>query len=226
VSDSLFGLYGGTFDPVHNGHLDTVLSVLDACQLEEICWIPTGIPAHRQPPMASAVDRYHMVNLALRNYPQLHVSRIEVDQKKTCFTYDTLTEMRAIYPGRVFCFILGLDALLEFESWYRWSGLLTAMHLIVMDRPGMTIPRPLPGWWHRAKADSMDDLRQSAAGRIYSPIIKPCAISSSQVRDCLANNADISHLVPNAVREYINTYSLYQYDPKSQASKSDPQSGR
>lgn len=214
MSHPLYGLYGGTFDPVHNGHLETILSVLDICQLEDVCWIPTGIPAHRQRPFASAMDRYQMVNLALTDYPRLHVSSIEIDWKQACFTYDTVAELSTTYPERVFCFILGLDALLELESWHRWSELLLATHLIVMDRPGVVIPDPLPDWWQRALTDSMDDLRQSTAGRIYSPAISPWAISSSQIRACIANNSDIDHLVPKTVQTYINTHNLYPYDPK------------
>ncbi|MCY4050354.1 MAG: nicotinate-nucleotide adenylyltransferase [Gammaproteobacteria bacterium] len=219
MSHSLYGLYGGTFDPVHNGHLGTVLSIVRICRLEEVCWIPAGIPAHRRSPFASAQDRYEMVNLALRNYPELYVSNIEIDQKQACFTYHTVTKLRQIYPDRVLCFILGLDALLEFESWHRWPDLLSTIHLIIMNRPGVAIPNPLPNWWERATASSMDDLRYSAAGRIYFPPIQPCAISSSQIRTYLSEKSDISQLVPKEVQEYIQTNNLYHYDPKSEPVK-------
>ncbi len=153
-----------------------------------------------------------MVNLALANYPKLHASSIEIEQKQACFTYDTVKKLRSNYPDRVFCFILGLDALLEFESWYRWSELLSVIHLIIMDRPDFKTPNPLPDWWQQARASSMDDLRDSVAGRIYFPETQSCTISSSQVRARLAKKSDIDQLVPKAVQQYIKTHNLYQHD--------------
>lgn len=212
MNGPLYGLFGGTFDPVHNGHLQTVLEVFHACQLQEVCWIPAGIPGHRQRPFASAADRCRMVNLAIADYPQFSVSDIEIARNKVCYTLNTVTALKAVHPRRVFCFILGLDSLLKLETWHRWTELLNSMHIIVMNRPGLTMPNPLPDWWQNAQTDSMDALLNTPSGHIFWPDITPCPISSSDIRHCLVNKIDISHLVPPAVDEYIRTCKLYGYD--------------
>lgn len=212
MSGSLYGLFGGTFDPMHNGHLDALTAVLHTCRLKEVCWIPTGIPAYRSRPFAAAIDRYRMVRLALENYPQMHISDIETGQHSVAYTYDTIAKLKSLYPERSFCFILGLDALLNLESWHRWEELLEAVHFIVMERPGLTRPSSPPNWWQSALADSMDDLRKTASGLIFEAAITPCTISSSEIRHCLANGIEISHLVPKAVWDYIRAHQLYEYD--------------
>ncbi|MXZ80295.1 MAG: nicotinate-nucleotide adenylyltransferase [Gammaproteobacteria bacterium] len=216
MSHALHGLFGGTFDPVHNGHLETVLSVVRTCRLEDVCCIPAGTPAHRRRPQAESVHRHRMLDLAIRDHPQLYVSDIELRRPAHSYSYDTVSELKATHPERIFCFILGMDAMAGLESWHRWRELLDSVHFIVMTRPGAAVPTPLPDWWRAARAESAEALRRTSAGRIHMADVAPCLISSSDIRQRLAEKKDISRLVPAAVSEYIRNHRLYEHDPSRQ----------
>ena len=205
----LYSLFGGTFDPIHNGHLNTVLSVVQSCELEQVCFIPAGVPVHRTPPHATAEQRYHMVDLAVKAFPRLCVEDIELKRESASFTYDTVCALKKEHPERQYCFIIGIDALVNLENWYRWKDLLECMHFIVMARPGWRRPKPLPFWWQEALTPYIEVLRNTMAGHILEVMIEPCLISATQIRQSIASGNDASQWVPAPVWDYICKHNLY-----------------
>ena len=173
MSVTLYGIFGGTFDPVHNGHLDTVNYIADKCAMEQVLFIPSASPPHRNQPHASSSQRLEMVSLAIRDFPRFTVDDREMHRKPPSYTYDTVKSLMADFPGRRYCFIIGVDALAGLESWYRWRDLLGMIHFVVMGRPGWSAPDPLPDWWSDARTSDRDAFESSRAGKILEVDIPP-----------------------------------------------------
>jgi len=131
------GIFGGTFDPIHLGHLRTGFELLQSLQLSELRWIPVGNPGHREPPLAAAALRLEMVRVAIAGQPGFVLDEREVRRSGVSYTVDTLEELRAEHPARPLCLVLGMDAFLGLTAWRRWSDILTLAHLLSrIDRVG------------------------------------------------------------------------------------------
>jgi nicotinate-nucleotide adenylyltransferase len=208
---------GGTFDPVHFGHLRLAADVRDALALPEVRLIPAGDPPHRRPPHAPARDRVAMLALAVRDSPGLVVDTREIDRGGKSYTVDTLAGLRREMPQRPIGLIVGADAFRGLPTWHRWRDLFDLAHLIVVPRPGIAIDVALPAAlareWHVRKRDDPNALRFAPAGTIYVQPVSPHAISSSQVRAALASggtrSVEIAGLLPAAVLAYIESHGLY-----------------
>ena len=208
--DSLYGIFGGTFDPVHNGHLQTVLEVVQKCGLERVLFVPSAIPPHKNTPHASASERLEMVRLAISSYRNFELDDRELQRDAPSYTLETIKSLNQDYPDRKFCFILGIDAMLGLENWYQWQELLSCMHFIVMQRPGWARAEDLPEWWHKRLATSLSDLKNSQGGKIFETHVKPVAVSATEIRFSIAQDIDVSGMMPEPVWEYIQKNNLYQ----------------
>jgi nicotinate-nucleotide adenylyltransferase len=215
------GVFGGTFDPIHYGHLELAREVRDALRLAAVRIIPAGDPPHRAAPVATAAHRLAMVELALEDFPGLEVDRREVDRPGRSFTVPTLESLRVEAPARPLALIVGADAFLGLPGWFRWRELFALAHLVVVDRPGSPFPDRLPPLladeWARRQASEPAALSGAAAGAIFLQPITPHDISASSIRLQLARGSEgvaaVRGLLPPAVLAYIDRNQLYRSRP-------------
>jgi len=210
------GILGGTFDPIHYGHLELAREVRAAAALPDVWLVPAGDPPHRGAPAASAVQRLAMVELAVEGYRGLRVDAREILRPGRSYTVLTLEELRAEHGDAPLALILGTDAFLDLPTWHRWRELFTLAHLIVVARPGTAfegrLPAELAPEWERRYRDSPDALHAAPAGAIVRIAITPRPISASAIRAALArgDGAAVRGLLPPAVLAYIERNRLYR----------------
>ena len=215
--DNLCGLFGGTFDPIHYGHITPLRQVFHAAALTSLAYLPAAVPPHRPQPDTDAAHRLAMVRIALANQanaeasqePSFAVDDIELKRPGPSYTIDTIQSLQQRHPGRRYALIIGLDALLEFETWHRWQALQQSVHIIAFGRCGWKLPRSLPHWWQAARVESSAELRRTAAGNMLLLETTPLAISSTLIRERLKAGEDASDLMPVGVCNYIREHNLY-----------------
>jgi nicotinate-nucleotide adenylyltransferase len=192
------GVMGGTFDPIHHGHLVAAEEARWQFDLDRVVFVPTGRPWQKPVGVSPAEDRYRMTVLATTSNPAFTVSRLEVDHQGPTYTVDTLRRLRAAQPaGTRLFFITGADAVLQILTWKEPDQVLARAELIAATRPGFDLDRligQVPG----------------AAGRVHRMEIPALAISSSDLRTRVARGAPIQYLVPDEVARYIHDHALYQ----------------
>ena len=188
------GLFGGSFDPVHNAHLALARHALDELALDELCWVPTGQPWQKARAMTPAVHREAMLRLAIGNDPRSRLERCELERDGPSYTLDTVRELQAAKRGAQWFLIIGQDQFAGLHTWRGFDELLRLVTLAVAVRPG-TQPTADP----RVQAAPRRELQM--------PLM---AISSTDVRARVAAGLDISALVPTAVAQYIHQHRLYQ----------------
>ena len=193
------GIMGGTFDPVHNGHLAAARQLRDVADLAEVWLMPNAMPPHRSAaPVASADDRLRMVQLAVDSQPGLVPSALEVDRGGISYTIETVRELGGAFPERPFAILLGSDVALQIRSWHDADALLNEARFVIFNRPETTLA---PQTLHELGF---------APSRTRIVHLDTPAIAAHQVRDRLARGAPIDDLVPAAVAEYIRSHHLYQ----------------
>ena len=210
-------LLGGTFDPVHYGHLRLADDVQRALALPDLRLVPSGDPPHRGAPHAGAAHRVAMLELARDEFPRLAIDTREVTRAGKSYTVLTLESLRAELPGRPLAWVVGADALLGLATWYRWREFFALAHLVVVGRPGVDVAHGLPAalapeWSARLTADP-EDLRRAPAGAIYRQDVTPQPISATAIRAALARGpagfASVRGLLPDCVLAYIGRNGLY-----------------
>ncbi len=205
------GILGGTFDPIHNGHLRLAVEAQEQCGLSEIHFIPSGTPPHRGAPHASATDRLHMVQLAVHNNPVFLADQRETYRSDACYTVDTLTALRAeLGSQQPLCLLLGSDAFAQLHTWHQWQSLFELAHIVVMQRPGQPLGNALakadPSLLHEYTsrlAPAPKVLHESPAGRIVVLNIPALEISSTDIRRRCVEGKNIHYLVPDTVAHFI-----------------------
>ncbi len=212
------GILGGTFDPVHHGHLRLAEEARLALGLSKVLWIPAGQPAHRRAPRAAAQHRLQMVRLATAGNPGFRVDATEVDSAlahaQPSYTVPTLRRLRAEYGQQPLVLLLGADAFLALDTWYCWQELFALAHLGVATRPGATLDvehmRPvLAAEFTQRIAQSAPELQAAPAGRILPFALTPLDISATQLRATLATGGSVRYLLPDPVLDYIRAHQLY-----------------
>jgi nicotinate-nucleotide adenylyltransferase len=211
TSQGPLGLFGGTFDPIHNGHLRTAFELLQALKLGEVRFMPTGNPPHRDRTLADAAQRLAMVRAAVADQPGFTVDDREVRRTGLSYSVDTLTELRAEFPRRPLCLLLGMDAFLGLPNWHRWKEILELAHVVVAHRPGWKAPTqgPLGEAMVDRGTGGIRDLHGSKAGRIYVHAVTQLEISSTELRQHIAAGADPRYLVPDSVRAVLRELGCY-----------------
>ncbi|HEX6217311.1 MAG TPA: nicotinate-nucleotide adenylyltransferase [Vicinamibacterales bacterium] len=199
------GVLGGTFDPVHNGHLAAGDAAQKALQLDAMTLIPSHIPPHRHDPVrATSEQRYEMAVLAAAGRPGWSASRIEVDRNGRSYTYDTLVELRQTVHGDwQFFFILGADAFAEIATWSRYPAVLDLAHFVVVSRPGITLDSL------RERVPSAFDRSSSAPTRVILLESLTPDISSTDIRRRVRAGEPLDGFVPDPVAAYIRQHRLY-----------------
>jgi nicotinate-nucleotide adenylyltransferase len=206
------GFLGGTFDPIHFGHLRPALEISEALSLKQLFLMPNHIAPHKSASHCSAKQRSDMVALAIARQPGIAIDTRELKRDKASYTIDTLKELKALYPTTPICFIMGMDSLVSFDSWHKWQEILDYCHLIISQRPqwhphfNSTVQKLV----ERCKTADKQDLHNLQSGKIYFQDTSQLDISSTQIRQLLKNNLSIDYLVPEAVSDYIKKHHLYQ----------------
>lgn len=217
TATSPIGLIGGTFDPIHYGHLRLAEELGEVLKLGEVRFVPAGQPPHRGAPHAPAAHRLEMVRLATADNARFSVDDREVRRAGPGYTFDTLTELRAeAGEARPLVLILGADAFLEFATWHRWHEVLALAHLVVAHRPGFPperwgerMPQPLAREYDaRLLRQPLATHLQPAGGIVVVPFTA-LDISATRIRDQLKSGASPRYLLPASVLDYIRTNRLY-----------------
>jgi len=215
------GILGGTFDPVHNGHVELARELRAALPLSAVRFVPVGAPPHRAAPIASAADRLAMIELALAAHPGLVADSREIARTGPSYTVLTLEELRREDAARPLALIVGADAFLGLPSWHRWHDLFALAHLVVVARPGVAldparVPALLPEW-ERRHTDDPRALVATPAGAILTHPVIAHDISSTALRALLGRGpagCDAARgLLPPAVLAYIERNQLYRTPP-------------
>ena len=209
------GILGGTFNPVHYGHLRSALELRETLGLAEVRLMPAAQPPHREAPDCSASLRAELVSLAVAGEPGLCCDRRELGRTGPSYTIDSLQELRTeLGPDSSLCLIVGADALAALDSWHRWRELTDLAHIVVLARPGWKVPHlgPVAKWLQQHLVEAAGDLRDSAAGRVLLQHLRPLAISSTEIRQLISNGRSPRYLLPDAVWERIKSAGLYGYD--------------
>ncbi len=215
------GILGGTFDPIHYGHLELAREVREALPLSALRLIPAGAPPHRAAPVASAAHRLAMARLAAADYPGLEVDEREIVRPGPSYTVVTLEELRGEAPSRPLALIIGADALAGLPQWHRWREIFELAHIVAVARPGMALtdaltPELAREWQRRLSGDSRDILRRPAGSIFVQPITEH-SIAASSIRAELARGprgaAAVAGLLPPSVLAYIEHNQLYRSHP-------------
>ena len=205
------GIFGGTFDPIHNGHLRTAFELREALRLGEVRFLPTGSPPHREATLASSEMRLAMVRAAVQNEPAFTVDDRETRRGGLSYSVDTLVELRAEFPQRAICLLLGMDAFLGLPNWHRWREILELAHVVVAHRPGWKAPTqgPLGEVMVDRGTGSVRDLHEATAGRVFVHAVTQLEISSTELRALIARGRDPRYLVPDSVCKLLRETGWY-----------------
>lgn len=213
------GVYGGTFDPIHNGHLRVAAAVLDVFALDRVLFVPAFVPPHKRPQeISNPYHRYAMVALATMDAPRLIASAIELEAPSRPYTIETLRRLQEEDRGAQLFFMMGADSFEEVTSWREHERLLSEHHLIVAARPGYRTGAALAAHLAPRLQAQVVDLRGGrspdpeglAAPRIYLTDYVAEDVSATQVRAAVAAGRPVDGLVPRAVAGYIAKYGLYR----------------
>ncbi len=196
------GIIGGTFDPIHFGHLHTAWGILEQLSLDQIRFIPCGIATHREAPVASAQQRLDMLECAIQSDDKLIIDRREIERDGPSYMIDTLKSLQADFPDAQLHLILGMDAFSELDTWKDWQALMDYTKLVIVRRMPYQLPvdAKFRAWYGE----------QEAQGKvIFTQDIPLLEISATQLREALRSGRSPRYLLPEAVLHYITENKLY-----------------
>ncbi len=206
------GIFGGTFDPIHYGHLRTAFEMLQALRFDEVRIMPCGSPPHRGSPVAGAELRLQMVQVATEGQHGFVVDDRELRREGPSYSVDTLITLRGEFPLRSLALIIGMDAFLGLPKWYQWREILQLAHIVIAHRPGWRAPDmgPLGELLADRGTHRIGDMHQAKSGHIYIHDVTQLEISSSEIRELVAAGRDPRFLMPDAVRNVIEQSGCYR----------------
>ncbi|MBM38497.1 MAG: nicotinic acid mononucleotide adenylyltransferase [Woeseia sp.] len=210
-SNYSIGVFGGTFDPIHYGHLRAAYEILYALNLNEIRFIPCGDPYHRDQVFADADVRLKMVSTAIKEQKNFLIDDREVRKKKPSYSIDTLISLREDFRNNSICLIIGMDVFLSLHKWHRWTEILNFAHIIIAHRPGWSLPNfgKLGDLIKNKGTNNIKDLHIATHGSIYIQAITQMEISSTEIRNSILKGLDSNFLVPDLVIDIIKEFNLY-----------------
>ncbi|MBX2825040.1 MAG: nicotinate-nucleotide adenylyltransferase [Gammaproteobacteria bacterium] len=203
------GLFGGTFDPVHFGHLRPALELRESLHLEVLRLLPCHLPAHRDQPGATSRQRIEMLELAVDGVDGLVVDPREAQRDTWSYTVDTLSGFHTENTSLELIFFLGMDAFAKFTTWHRFEAILDLAHLVIIDRPGAEVGGEEERLLMSRQVDSLDSA-PAPHGAILLQRVSQSDISATRIRELVAAGRDIRYLVPEAVYDYILENNLYR----------------
>ncbi len=205
----MIGIFGGTFNPVHYGHLRSALEVKDVFGLDEVRLMPCFQPPHREQPSVTASMRLQMLELAIKNRPGLKIDTRELDRQGPSYMVDTLESLRREFPDQPLLLFIGADAFEHLTAWHQWQQLFNYAHIVVMTRPGYQAQDLDDFFKPRLTADKQD-LAEQPAGKLFFQAVTQLDISATAIRKLIAEHQNPGFLLPDAVIDYIKQHSLYQ----------------
>ncbi len=211
---------GGTFDPIHNGHLRTALEIRQFLNIDELRLIPCDVPTHRDEPGCTSAQRFAMLQLAVADEPGLVADDRELASSEASYTIHTLRALRdEIGPEASLVMVVGMDSYLTLPDWYQWREILGLGHILVVQRPGWSFdPKEAVADWTEAhRASSPAELKHAPHGRILLHSLTPLGISATQIRDLVRHQQSPRYLLPDRVWRYIQQQGLYGYDTKNES---------
>jgi nicotinate-nucleotide adenylyltransferase len=206
------GLFGGTFDPVHVGHLRAALEIHQSIPLQEVRFIPCRQPVHKAAPQATPEQRLAMLKLALAPHPMFSIDERELKRKSPSYMVETLESIREDEPNTPLCLILGTDALIDFCSWHRWEDILKLAHLVVARRlgyPAIPTTGKIADVIQEHRCLHPENLHYAPAGHILFQPITTLDITSTQIRNDIMIHRSPCYLVPADVEAYIRKEQVY-----------------
>ena len=208
------GIFGGTFDPIHVGHLRVAQEFARHFQLERVLMMVAANPPHREPPVASPADRLEMVRIAVREFPPLEASDRELVRSGPSYTLDTVREVREFAGGAMIWMALGGDAYDLIQSWHRPEEILAQIHLVVLSRPGYAVDLmvPLPQEMAARYTLKGSVYVHDSGATLQTLPVSPVDVSSSMVREEIREGRSISDLVTAEVLKYIEEKNLYRLE--------------
>lgn len=211
-SDAPIGILGGTFDPVHHGHLRLAQECLESLKLAEVRLIPVHSPPHRGVPGATPAQRLRMLEIAIEGARGLVADGRELERGGQSYTIETLEPLRREAGSRPLCLLMGMDAFRQINTWKRWTALLDYAHIVVVDRPGRESrfdDRDIARLFVEHAASGPEALRALPAGRILRLNAPLLDISATHIRGLIAAGANPRWLLPEPVIDYIKRERLY-----------------
>ena len=205
------GIFGGTFDPIHNGHLRIALEALEELSLSAVHFIPCGQSPLRSEPAATNDIRLKMVKAAVEAEPRFIMDTREIKRGGPSYTYDTLTTLRDGHKENSICLILGMDSFISLPRWYRWEELIDLAHIVIAHRPGWKAPTegPLGDFVQEHLAESSQDVVTKREGSLFVLPVTQLEISATKLRSSIRLGLDPKFLVPKSVRAIIKETECY-----------------
>ena len=214
-SDTPLGLMGGTFDPIHYGHLRLALDAAEALKLAEVRWIPSGAPGHRDAPHTTTADRLAMLQTALADEPRFTLDRAECDATTPTYTVHMLQRLRREFgSARPLVMIIGMDSFVSLATWREWETLFDLAHFAVAERPGYALnmdklPARLAQIYRSRHAEPITLMKQAHGCIVHFPSTL-LDISASDIRARIARGNSVRYLIPETVLRYIESKGLYR----------------
>ena len=210
----MLGILGGTFNPIHNGHLYLAERLQQALSFDAIRFMPAAIPALKDAPSVSAEQRADMVKLAIFNHPTFQIDIRELDRSGPSYTIESLVSLRKeLGDKESICWLIGSDAFAKLNTWHRWNELLNYCHFVVVERPHsehLNWNAEVASLLESHHTRDIDTIKNSANGKILIQEIEALDISSTQIREHIASKKDVDNLMPSNVVNYIREYHLYE----------------
>jgi nicotinate-nucleotide adenylyltransferase len=205
----MIGVFGGTFDPIHYGHLRSALEVQEIFGLTEVRFIPSATPPHRNQPATNAQQRRQMVDLAIQHQPRFVCDTRELDRQGKSYMVDTLASLRQDFPNQRLLLFIGTDAFNNLTSWHQWQRLFYFAHVVVMTRPSFN-SQQLDDFFSARHITDKTALSNTLAGKLYFQAVTQLDISATAIRNLVTQQRSPKYLLPDTVLDYIKHNQLYE----------------
>ncbi len=209
----MIGIFGGTFDPVHYGHIKPALSIKHALNLTQLLFVPNSIPPHREAPWLSVEQRLSLLENAVEEYPGVSVDERELNREGPSYMVDTLVSLRKDFPVETFCLIIGMDAFIGLSAWHRWRDIFDLCHIVVTQRPGflpVDIEKRMAAEDYKFISEKITQdvamLTSEETGVILLQSVPQLDISSTQIREELLKGGDVSQWLPEKICQQLRGF--------------------
>lgn len=212
----VIGILGGTFNPIHYGHLRMAEELTEGLKLNEVRFIPSANPPHKQRPAISAEQRAEMVQLAIADHRGFKLDTRELERQGASYTIDTLLSLRQELGAKAsITLLMGSDAFTQFDTWHRWQEIIEHCHIALVQRPQLRaeknrLSKTLENFLHQHYSENSDDIHQTPSGIISMRQVTALDISSTNIRHALKHHQSVRYLMPDSVIDYIERHQLYR----------------